>query len=206
MPFMLILIFTICLLIAGVGINSSFSQGNKRKPVTSQKIVNSSRSEIENMLKQIEKKNAPAVKMGAMCYKMAMPAEYQEYVCPIDGEKTVYDRKNANAYGNIRNIVEMRRLVEYINSVTNLADLKLDDSKLCSKCFPDLKSEDRNVSLATKYPDGREHVYSKVSADDLQILVGFFEKKLFYKTDNDGEVPLRDKAAQIREMLGTDEQ
>ena len=100
----------------------------------------------------------------------------------------------------------MRRLVQHINSVTNLANLKLDESKLCSKCFPDLKSEDRYVSLVTKYPDGKKHVYSKVSADDLRILIGFFEKKLFYKTDNDGELPLKDKAAHIREMLGTDKQ
>ena len=205
MPFMLILIFTICLLIAGVGISNSFSQGSEKRPVTSQRIVNSSRSEIENMLKQIEKKDAPAMKMGAMCYEPVMSAEYEEYVCPLDGEKTVYDQKIANAPVSIRNIVEMRRLVEQINSETNWADLKLDESRLCSKCFPGLKSEDRYVLLVTKYPDGREHVYSKVSTEDLRILVGFFEEKLFYKTSTDGEVPLKDRAAQIREMLGTQE-
>lgn len=202
MPFFVIFILVFSLFVLGVRMKSSFSQVKEEKTVTSQKITNSSRAEIEDMLKQIGTKKAPERREGAMCYKMALPPEYQEYVCPIDGEKTVYDKKDINAYWRIRNIVEMRRLVEHINSVTNLAHLKLDESKLCSKCFPDLKSEDRHVSLVTKYPDGKKHIYSKVFVDDLRILVGFFEKKLFYKTNNDGEVPLKNETAKIREILG----
>lgn len=205
MPF-IIVILAVFLFIAGIGMIDSFSQSREQKPVTSQEIMNSSRSQIEDMLKQIETKNAPERKMGAMCYEEVAPPDYQEYICPLDGEKTVYDRKNSETYWTIENIVEMRRLVEQINSVTDLADLKLDGRRLCSKCFPGLKSSERYVSLVTTYPDGREHVYDKISVEDLRILAGFFDKKLFYKTSNDGEEPLKDKAAKIQEMLGAEKQ
>jgi hypothetical protein len=202
MSFMLILIFTICLLIAGVGISNSFSQGNEKKPVTSQKITNSSRAEIENMLKQIETKKAPEGRMGAMCYEMAAPIEYQEYVCPLDGQKTAYNRKDQDVYELVAGITEMKRLVERLNSVTNLAKFKLDEKRLCHTCSPDIKTNERYVTLITKYPDGRECLYEKVTLEDLRILAGFFERKLIYKSDREAEIPLKNEIGKIEKILG----
>ncbi len=204
MPLIVIFILIFSLFVVSVGVKSSFSQLNNVKPVTSQKISNSSRAEIENMLKQIEKKNAPARKMGAMCYKVAMPPEYQEYVCPVDGEKTVYGRKDSDTYWRIKNIVEMRRLAEYLNSLTNLVKFKLDEKLLCHKCSPDIKAEEKHVFLITEYPDGRKYQYEKVSIEDLRILAGFFEHKIYYKTDNDAELPLKEESGRIKRILGVE--
>lgn len=206
MSFIAIVILAVFLLVAGIGMSISFWKRPEMKPVASQQIINSSRSEIEDMLQQIQRKKVPELKMGAQCYSPGNIAHNQEYVCPRDGEKTVYAVKDQGIPWVISQIVGMRRIAEHINSITDLASLRLDESRLCNKCFPDLRSEDRYVSLITKYPDGREHLYPKVSADDLRILVGFFEKKLVYETDQEWERPLKDQAAKIREMLGEEEQ
>ncbi|MFH1613167.1 MAG: hypothetical protein ABIB46_05545, partial [bacterium] len=184
------------------GVKSGFLQSKNEKLITSQKISNSSFAEIENMLKRIEKKNAPAEKMGAMCYKMAMPPKYQEYVCPIDGEKTVYSRENMEIYNCIDDIVKMRRLIEHINSVTNLAKFTLDEKQLCHICCPNIKTNERYISLIIKYPDNKEYRYNKVITEDLQILKGFFEKKLDYEGDRGSQIPLKEEIKRIKKILG----
>ena len=96
----------------------------------------------------------------------------------------------------------MKRLIEHINSVTNLAEFILDEKRLCHICFPNIKTNERYAYLITKYPDGKEYRYNKVVVEDLRILVGFFEKKLFYKTSYDEEMPLKNEVKRIREILG----
>jgi len=204
MPFIVILVLMISLFVLGVGMKSSFSQPKEEKTVTSQKITNSSRAEIEAMLKQIETKNAPKGKMGAMCYDMAAPPEYQEYVCPLDGEKTVFNRKDNEAYESASGVVEMRRLVERLNSITNLAKFNLDEKRLCHICSPDIKSNERYIALVTKYPDGKEYRYDKISNEDLTILVSFFDKKLNYEGSFGEEIPLKKEIGRIRKLLGTE--
>ena len=202
MLLVVIFILVFSLFVLGVGVKSSFSQSKNEKPITSQKISNSSRAEIEDMLKQIETKTAPEGKMGAMCYEMSMPLEYQEYVCPVDGQKTAYNRKDQDIYELVASTVEMKRLVEHLNSVTGLAKFKLDEKRLCHTCSPDIKTNERYVTLITKYPDGREYLYEKVMLEDLRILVGFFEKELIYKSDSDAEIPLKKEIGKIEKILG----
>jgi len=206
MPYVVIAVVLIFLSVIGIGISKSFSQARAKPPVTSQKVTGSTRGQLDEMLKLIEAKDAPERKMGAMCYKVAVSPEYQEYVCPIDAEKTIYDTKKADAYWIVKDIVEMRRLLARINAATDLADISLDERRLCHKCMPRLAADQRYVSLVVKYPDKKEYVYEKVTAIDLRILLGFFEKKLTYTTDNDAEIPLKGELGRIKKMLGTLEQ
>jgi hypothetical protein len=197
------ILIAVLLIIAGTGINKSFSQ--ETRPVTSKEVANSSRSAITKMLQRIEQKRAPAKKMGAMCYDMAMMNEYQEYICPIDGEKTAYGHDQSRIYWIIESIVEMRRLVEQINSSTDLLSLKLDESKLCGKCNPDIPVDERYISLITIYPDGSRYHYDKLNVEDLRILAGFFAKKLSYETSNEGEFPLKDVTDKIKTLIGMED-
>lgn len=205
MPFLLILVLIFTLLVAGVGIRRGFAESpNGQKPI-SQKIAGSSRDKIKGMLKRLERKKAPEEKMGAMCYKVAAPAEYLEYICPLDGEKTVYDRKTGgSAYWVIDQIEELRRLTKQLNLTTNLAKFDLDERRFCHSCFPNLTPEERYVSLVTKYPDGKQFVYDKISPQDLRIMIGFFEQKLSYKDAQDMELSLKKYSGKIKEILGID--
>lgn len=205
MPYVVIAVVLIFFSVI-VGIRRSFAQGSEKPLVTSQKVTGSTRGQLNEMLKLIEAKDAPEQKMGAMCYKVAVSPEYQEYVCPIDAEKTIYDTKKADSYWIVKDIVEMRRLPARINAATDLADISLDERRLCHKCMPPLTADQRYVSLVVKYPDKREYVYEKVTVTDLRILLGFFEKKLTYTTDNDAEIPLKGELGRIKKMLGTLEQ
>ena len=205
MPFIAIFLLVLSLLVAGIGIRSSFSQPQKSKDITSDQIMTSSRSTLNDMLKQIEQKDAPEQKMGAMCYDMVMGPEYIDFVCPRDGEKTVYDRKNYDSYSVVEDAVEMKRFVKHINSTTDLADLQLDTTKLCIACYPNLNTDQRFVSLITTYPDGKEYVYDNVSLEDLRILNGFFESNLYYKTYFDEEIALKGKLEKIKTLLGLKE-
>jgi hypothetical protein len=205
MPFIIIAILAVLFLIYGFGIQPGFTQSSQKTSLSAAKVSKSSRTELLKMLGKIEKKDAPERKMGAMCYKVAMSPEYMEYVCPLDGEKTVYDRNFSNAYWAIEQIVEMRRFIDQINAKTDLAELKLDESRLCSKCFPGLSAEERYVSLTVLYPDGKKHEYKKINAHELRVLAGFFENDLYYTTSNDGQMPLKEELGKIKAMLGLEE-
>lgn len=202
MPYVVIAVVLIFLSVIGIGISKSFSQAGAKPPVTSQKVKGSTRGQLDEMLKLIEAKDAPEQKMGAMCYDSALGPKYLEYVCPIDGEKTAYDRDNFNAYMLIENIVEMRRVLARANAITDLVELRLDETRMCHKHFPNLKDDQRSVSLVVTYPDKKEYVCEKVTLEDLRMLAAFFEKKLSYTGDRESEIPLKGHLDRIKQMLG----
>ena len=205
MPFLVIMILVVTFLVAGIGLRKSFSKQDVSSQVTSQKIIASSHGEIEDMLMQIDRKDAPEEKMGAMCYDIAPPSEYLEYICPIDGEKTVYNTlKDSTAYWIAENIVEMRRLIKQLNSETKLAEFELDERRLCHTCFPNISKDELYVSLVTKYPDGKQYSYDNVSTEDLRILIGFFGNKLSYESERDAEYSLKKQTDKIKKLLGLD--
>lgn len=178
MPLVIVFMLIFSLFVLGVGVKSIFSKTDDENVVTSQKISNSSRGEIEKMLKRIEIEKVPASASGRTCYMPSLSGEYQEYVCPIHGEKTVLNKVNGNDF--VSNIVEIRRSVDRLNSITNLARFRLDEKKLCRICSPNIGEEQRHITLITRYPDGKEHVYEGVSLDDLQVLEAFFKSGVFY--------------------------
>jgi hypothetical protein len=205
MPFLVFVLFVVALLVAGFGIKSGFSESNEKQQVTSQKVAASSRSALNGMLRRIETKEVPERKMGAMCYEMAALPEYGEYVCPLDGSKSVYDNSDYKVRGLIDKIDDMRRTVARLNSLTDLARFALDEKRLCHACSPGLGADERYVSLSVTYPDGKQHTAQKVDIEDLWILAAFFENKLSYTSFQDAQVPLKDKLGRIKELLGTED-
>jgi hypothetical protein len=201
MPFFIIVLVALLILIAGTGINKCFSQ-NGKDIITTKTITDSSRNEIAAMVANIERKTTPAKKMGAMCYEVAFAPEYLEYICCLDGEKTVYDRNVSNTYWMIEPVVEMRRLVDQINTSTELVKLILDEGRLCGKCSPNLEDQDRYVSLITLYSDGSQYIHDKITIDDLRKLSGFFSNRLYYETSNEGQLPLKEEIPKLKTILG----
>jgi hypothetical protein len=205
MPWLIAILIIVSLFFVGVGMKQGFGASKSIAQVTSQKVSKSSRPQIKAMLQRIESNSAPAEKMGAMCYEQVRAPDYQEYVCPIDGQKSIYRRDKQEekaAYHALDNLDSLRRMVGRLNSITALADFKLDEKRLCHTHYPDLKPEERYVNLMIEYPDGTRVTHEKVDYHDLELLIGFFEKDLSYKTSNDGTIPLKGETEKIRKILG----
>jgi hypothetical protein len=205
MPWLIAILIIVSLFFVGVGMKQGFGAAKSIAQVTAQKVSKSSRPQIKAMLQRIESEAAPARKMGAMCYDQVMSSDYLEYVCPIDGQKSVYgmNSQEENAvYGVVKGVDELRRMVTQLNSLTTLASFKLDEKRLCHTHSPDLRPGERYVTLMIEYPDKSKYSYEKVELYDLQMLIGFFGKDLSYKTFNDGTIPLKGETEKIRKILG----
>ncbi len=160
-----------------------------------------SREDVQRALKKIEAGPAPVEKMGAMCYKAAMAPDNMEYICPLDGEKTVFAR-GAKAYGQAESVVETRRLLKDLGARVRGVSFSLDERTLCSRCSPGLDDKQRQASLILQFADGRVVRTDDVSSQDIRYLEGFFSGGISYKTSNDGELPLKQVDARLRELLG----
>ena len=171
-----------------------------KQAVTSEKIQAMSREEIQKALKRIESSNPPAKKMGAMCYKMGETPENFEYVCPVDGEKTVYSR--AQASKQAVDLQGLRSSIEKLRPFAKGISLSLDESKLCAKCNPALPDAERYVSLVLQYADGRTVRTDRVTPEDLRYLTGFFSGGLSYETFNEGQDPLKPVEGRLKQLLG----
>lgn len=178
----------------------SLEMGNKLA-VTSQKVQAMSRDDIQRALKRIATKSPPPQKMGAMCYEMTVSADYMEYICPLDGEKTVY-AKGSQALSQVEDLAEVKRLLEELRLPDGGISISLDERELCSRCFPDLTDADRKVFLVIRYADGRTVRTGRVSPDDIRYLKGFFSGGLSYRSFNESEVPLRSVEGRLKELLG----
>jgi hypothetical protein len=163
-----------------------------------------SRDDIRNALKKIETTAPPEAKMGAMCYKTVMPPEYQEYVCPRDGEKTTFSRESA-AYAQVNSLAETKRLIAMLVPLAKDVRFSLDERGLCAACTPGLDDGQRSASLIVRYPDGRTVSTAKVTPDDIRYLIGFFKDGLTYESNNEGIYPLKDKEPRLKELLGEKE-
>ncbi len=189
------LVSTACLAGASVA-----RKAGREGRITAGKAGSMDRDAIYRMLSRVEKMEEPELVMGAMCYEpVAMPA-VAEYLCPVCGEKTVYDTSD-DAFYTITGLFETRALFAVLDSVSTL-DMALDESSLCSACRSDSTTEPALV-LRVTWDDGRTHS-SPVTAEDLRMLTGFMSGRLDYVSVNDGTFPLRQNLDRIREILGMD--
>jgi hypothetical protein len=134
-----------------------------------------------------------------MCYEaMAYPA-VAEYVCPVCGEKTVYDDGNT---GFIEwELQGARRLAESIDQLTAF-DVILDETVFCGFCTPDLEGE---PYLMLRVRSDSVETVNRVGLTDLRMLASFLEGRLYYLTSNDAQMPLQEHADRLRELLGMPE-
>ncbi len=153
--------------------------------------------QINILLARLEIEEPPEPVRGAMCYEaMAYPL-VAEYICPVCGEKTIY---NDSQTGFIEwELQACRRMVETLDEYTEF-DISLDETLFCDFCS-DSTDEDPTLLLRVASTDSTETVNS-ISMRDLRILDSFLQRNLYYTTANDGHEPLQGSADRIKELLG----
>ena len=153
------------------------------------------KAEIRKMLATIEKAEVPESKMGAMCYKMALPPDRMEYICPKCGEKTLYTNDVARKW-----ILELDGCRRLFKELPKRETMTLDESSFCQKCQPG--TNEPALKLQIRYDNGTTNLVTNLTSDDLRILKGFLSGKLDYQTSNDGATALKENLPRLRQLLG----
>lgn len=163
-----------------------------------------SKKQIDQKLKRLSETPAPTnLSFGAMCYEMvAVDTKNHEYVCPLCGEKTVYkkDKDKTRFFyidGLLWNLEACRKEIQTVRGI----NIKLDEKQFCSHCSPKIERPELYllVNIAGQSDTTR---ISAISFTDIQLIREFLEDKLIHRTDNDGETPLIENIARIKELLG----
>lgn len=165
--------------------------------INSAQIKSLSMDQINFLLARLETEEAPAPVFGAMCYEMMAAPLVAEYVCPVCGEKTLYE--NTHTAFIEWEIDGARRLAESINQSTDFT-IELDETLFCDFCSDDADAGP-GLLLRVIHEDGEEFV-NRVSLTDLRKLSSFLHGRLYWLTDNDSQEPLQNDVDRIREMLG----
>lgn len=183
-----------------VGCNSANNntENTPQKPMDS--IIGTlTRKQIIERLEVLAKKPVPeTLSQGAMCYKTAATPSRIEYVCPVCGEKTLYN--DDTGFWLNREISECRSLATSIKGI----NLQLDESRYCKKCSPDTKEEPYLCIKTSFEGEDKAHEVCGICADDLQYIYNFLAGKATFSDDYDFETPLKDKMERIAYLLGID--
>jgi hypothetical protein len=189
------IIFTAVIFIAVIAGFSgySFAKGNSGYTPDKIKLVDA----LEELQKIPTEKssannNSPAELLGAMCYKMAAPLQRIEYICPVCGERTLYDLN----YNDVDNLYDYRALVKQITKI----EVKLDESQFCKKCSKNIT--DPHFCLLVKYGKNKDfHKTCGINRDDIILLREFSEvqKELIV---NGTKHPIMNYKARLEELLG----
>lgn len=173
----------------------------KEDPVSS--LLNSaaikplSMEQINFLLARLEREDPPEPVFGAMCYEMMAAPAVAEYICPVCGEKTLYeDYRTAFIEWELEGA---RRLAESIDAATDFQVI-LDETLYCDFCSEG--SDEDPALLLRVIPEEGEETVNRVSLTDLRKLNSFLNGRLYWTTDNDGHEPLQGDADKIRELLG----
>ncbi len=168
-----------------------------------------SREEIAKKLKQLAESKPPKdLRVGAMCYKMALPPLRAEYVCPLCGEKTLYavpeEEKSNYGKGSYKTVEAiLKELPGCRRTVKLLKDFHVEllESQFCRKCTPNTDTPQLGLSIKYKNSD-KAHAVWDITSNDCNLLYEFFTGKNKHKTFNDSEVPLKDYTGRLHELLG----
>lgn len=197
------------LLLAAMGIASltpgCVKTGGESTPNTDPQgtgLTASSKVDIDNLLKRVAEKPVPEeLRMGAMCYEMAMPPERAEYVCPSCGTKTIHALNHVSRgwRSEVLVIKQYRGYIEQLNKLGLAA--KLDESFLCSTCKKEGVS-----GLFLEVTLGKQMVRTAITdMNDLRKLIAFVQGDLIWKGDQDRELPLKPELPRIKQLLGIKE-
>ncbi|MEA3266268.1 MAG: hypothetical protein U9P42_04925 [Candidatus Fermentibacteria bacterium] len=165
---------------------------------TPEALMTLSVTRVNMLLTRLENEEPPEQTMGAMCYEAMAAPEVAEYICPVCGEKTMYNYSQS-AFINWE-LEGCRRMVESINSNTDF-NIALDERLFCDFCSPDAGEEEPVIRLQVFLENGIE-ITNTVSVNDLRMLDSFLQGHLYYTTSNDAQLPLKNHAARMRELLG----
>lgn len=160
-----------------------------------------STSQINLLLARLEKEEPPGPVIGAMCYDPASAPLVAEYVCPVCGEKTVYEDHHTEFVE--WELQGARRLAESINGNTEFT-VQLDETLFCGYCSSETDA-DPSLLLRVVHSDG-EVVLNRISLDDLRKLESFLQGRLYWITYYDEHKPLQDEIERLQTLLGIEEE
>jgi hypothetical protein len=132
---------------------------------------------------------------GAECYQPAALPQTADYFCPRDGHRTHYERGPQSSLIT----VELPAL-RAIASALRPHGIVLDESELCRKCRPDVRSP--SLVLIARFRDGGEVRTRDPSRADLVLLQEFFAGKVVHDGGMAGESLLRKHGDRLRALLG----
>jgi len=163
--------------------------------VQAAKLAAMNKEDIKKLLAKIEQAKAPAPKIGAMCYMVAISPERLDYVCPKCGQKTLHPKEVSWEWTH--ELDSCRRLFK---EVPKREAMELDESSFCRKCQPNAVKS--SLTLRIRYSDGTTNVVAKVTSDDLRLLKGLLGGSSAFATANDGTSDLKSNLPRLRELLG----
>ncbi len=192
--------FSILLVVSaftGIMKNKGFV-GSKSGVIDSLLLRSLSRIQVNILLARLENEPPPESTMGAMCYSPVMAPLSANYVCPVCGEKTLYDSSWAAAID--WELPSCRRFAESINENTDF-QIVLNESLFCDFCSPDSASDNLSLLLEVTHENG-ETVVNPVTITDLRMLDSFLQGNLYYLSSTDAQNPLKGHSDRIRSLLG----
>lgn len=183
--------------IAAAGLIGAAARGGgeaEERGISSRSLKGLSGAELDSMLLRLRTDKAPEPTLGAMCYDMAVPAPVTEYICPVCGERTVYEEW----CWLLHELPRSRALFEVIEDSVDIS-VALDERLLCSHCAP-TEGEARLVLVAI--PAEGDTVRNDVSQTDLVMLLSFLQGNLTYEDDFGATLPLQPHADRLALLLG----
>ncbi len=170
--------------------------------ISPEDIMTLSATQVNMLLTRLDNEEPPEQMMGAMCYEMMAAPEVSEYICPVCGEKTIY---NYSQSAFIEWELEgCRRMADSINANTDF-EIILDEALFCDFCSPDAGDDEPEMLLRVIHQDGTE-VVNTIYITDLRKIDSFLQGNLYYFDSTDGQIPLHGSAERIRELLGLEEE
>ncbi len=155
-----------------------------------------SREEITARLAAIAESPTPAnLAPGAMCYAAGPPRGASDYVCPVCGEKTLYDLEDAARV--LWELDNCRRAADIAN---DYLPLTLDESRLWRAWSPE--AEEPTLVLRIEYEGREPHVVEGVSALDMKLIQAFVTGADRIDLGMGGEQPLKSYVERLEELLG----
>jgi len=187
---------------AGGKTASAVKTGTVDRIIDSASIKSLSMQQVNWLLARLESQPAPDTVWGAMCYQAVASPVVAEYICPVCGEKTVYNC--AESAFSEWELQACRRMIESINSRTEFR-VELDETLFCEFCTPEESIGNCGLFLVVRPEEGRA-IVNGVTEIDLRMLDSFLQGNLFYTTENEGRIPLLEYADRMRELLGLTEE
>jgi len=168
-----------------------------------------SKADIQKFLKNLEKdstlKEEKLIEPGAMCYKMAPPIDYKEYICPVCGHRRYFineldEKQNEKPERAIANLLLLEKNM-YKNqffkdleaikfTLSELQKLglncKIDERILCDHCRKHLEEKFKNKSPWENNTCGvvifevsidNSTTRTLVTKEDLSMLKDFLQEK-----------------------------
>jgi hypothetical protein len=174
------------------------------------------RAELVRRLKDLASRPPPTdLFTGAMCYDVAPPPQFLEYVCPVCNARTLYAVSDHPAGKKARDqarIVELganvlwtlsqqldacRRLARQITEIT----VRLDETALCRKCRPDARDFPLALIVQLKGEE-KPHRVEGVTPEDLQMLIEFLAGQDCHAGERGHQTALKDHLPRLEELLG----